>query len=323
MNTKSLNIILSDIEKTISADPDETVLDALLRSNVVIPYSCTKGTCLTCKLVAVSGEVSAESQKGLKETQKAQGVFLACQHKPTSEMVCKLPASSKAIEAKVTQHRKLNDSIVLVKLKPSETIELRPGQYINVQINVGSGHIVSRCYSIASMPGEDIELHVRKKSHGLVSKYIYDELSEGMSISISGPEGDSFYLEGPQTLLLAGTGTGFSPVLGIAKHAAELNHQARIILMEGASKDRPGYGQLLYNELPTNIAEKIEYYEVHEDLTTELVGWVKKLSGNELKVHLAGNPNFVQQAKKKLFLAGLSLTSILTDPFVEAGHSNS
>ena len=48
-------------------DPDETVLDTLLRHGVPVANSCRKGACCACLMRAMSGSIPAEAQSGLKD----------------------------------------------------------------------------------------------------------------------------------------------------------------------------------------------------------------------------------------------------------------
>ena len=53
----------------------ETVLQALLRNGVPVPYSCRNGVCLTCMLRAVRGHVPAAAQNGFKKTLCVGGLW--------------------------------------------------------------------------------------------------------------------------------------------------------------------------------------------------------------------------------------------------------
>jgi ferredoxin len=57
----------------------ETVLDTLFRHKADIPYSCRKGTCLTCLVKARDGDVPEQAQKNIRPALAGQGYFLACQ----------------------------------------------------------------------------------------------------------------------------------------------------------------------------------------------------------------------------------------------------
>jgi ferredoxin len=65
-------------DNTYSCQPDETVLDALLRENVAISYACKKGTCHSCMLRSPDILPPEAAQAGLKNTLKKRNHFLAC-----------------------------------------------------------------------------------------------------------------------------------------------------------------------------------------------------------------------------------------------------
>ncbi|MFC1750097.1 2Fe-2S iron-sulfur cluster-binding protein [Pseudomonadota bacterium] len=56
-------------DQSYDCNADETVLECLLRHNVVVPSSCQAGACQTCMMRVITGSVPAESQAGLKPTQ--------------------------------------------------------------------------------------------------------------------------------------------------------------------------------------------------------------------------------------------------------------
>lgn len=65
---------------------NETVLEAMLRQGVKIPFSCRKGSCHACIHIADEGLLPPESQNGLNEWQKQEGCFLPCQCKPVDNL---------------------------------------------------------------------------------------------------------------------------------------------------------------------------------------------------------------------------------------------
>jgi ferredoxin len=61
--------------------PNESVLDLLLRHAKQINYSCKNGHCQSCILQVIEGNVESAALKDLKDTATKQGHFLACQQK--------------------------------------------------------------------------------------------------------------------------------------------------------------------------------------------------------------------------------------------------
>ncbi|MGE0525784.1 MAG: flavin reductase family protein [Bdellovibrionales bacterium] len=77
--------------KTVSIQPNETVLELAESSGVDIPYSCRVGTCGACKVKLSSGQVAMEVQDSLTEEDKRSGLILACQAKAQSDLEIEEP----------------------------------------------------------------------------------------------------------------------------------------------------------------------------------------------------------------------------------------
>lgn len=77
--------------KTVSIQPNETVLELAESSGVDIPYSCRVGTCGACKVKLSSGQVTMEVQDSLTEDDKRTGLILACQAKAQSDLEIEEP----------------------------------------------------------------------------------------------------------------------------------------------------------------------------------------------------------------------------------------
>ncbi|TQV70931.1 2Fe-2S iron-sulfur cluster binding domain-containing protein [Aliikangiella marina] len=70
---------------------NQTVLGVALQSGVAIPHACAQGTCGVCKLKLESGSQVpiADSLPGLTQQERLAGYTLACQCKPSSDLVLK------------------------------------------------------------------------------------------------------------------------------------------------------------------------------------------------------------------------------------------
>lgn len=314
-------------KKAYQRDPEESVLDCLLRHGVAVPHSCRSGVCQTCLMRAVTGSPPAASQNGLKESLRQQGYFLACVCRPEQDFAATLSGPELIrVPARVISVAKLSRRIAQVRLDPGAAIEYRAGQFLNLWRSDGLG----RTYSIASLPHTDdfIELHVARVDQGRMSSWIHDELQAGDDIVLSTPRGECCYQAGnpDQPLLLIGTGSGLAPLYGVLRDALYHGHRGPIWLYHG-SQDPDGL--YLGEELRTLEREHDNFHYTaclsdtspgegplgqfaHEAALTrhpELKHW---------RIYLCGNPLMVNQAKKKAFLAGAALTDIHTDPFVSA-----
>ena len=72
--------------KAGDSPPEQTVLELSEELGIGIEFSCRVGTCGLCKVKMTSGEVAMEVQDSLDDSDKADGIILACQAKPKSDI---------------------------------------------------------------------------------------------------------------------------------------------------------------------------------------------------------------------------------------------
>ncbi|MBI3506607.1 MAG: iron-sulfur cluster-binding domain-containing protein [Proteobacteria bacterium] len=72
--------------KSFVARPDETLLGAATRQNVVIPCGCASGICGTCRVKLAAGRVDMKHNGGLSADDEAAGYILACSSRPRSDV---------------------------------------------------------------------------------------------------------------------------------------------------------------------------------------------------------------------------------------------
>ena len=236
------------VTRFIACKNDETVSDAAYRQKINIPLDCRDGACGTCRGLCESGTytmpASSYIDDALTPEDAAQGYVLACQMRPTSDCVIKVPASSVACKTGVSTYpgtiasvEHLSDSTIRFAISPenAENLSFLPGQYVNVEI---PGTTLHRAYSFSSAPrASQATFVVRNVPDGRMSGFLSNEAQPGAKISFSGPYG-SFYLR-PVTrpvLFLAG-GTGIAPFLSMLDVLAETGASHDIRMVFGATND--------------------------------------------------------------------------------------
>jgi benzoate/toluate 1,2-dioxygenase reductase subunit len=214
------------VTRFISCNPNEKLADAAYRQKVNIPLDCRDGACGTCRGLCESGryDMPPESyiEDALEPQDAAAGYVLACQMRPTSDCVVRIPATSSACKTgvhsfggKIAEVTALSPSSFRfsVALDEPDALDFLPGQYVNVTV---PGTQETRSYSFSSAPGASVaSFVVRNVPGGLMSSYLANAAKVGDAISFAGPFG-SFYLRPLQRplLLLAG-GTGIAPFLSM------------------------------------------------------------------------------------------------------------
>jgi ring-1,2-phenylacetyl-CoA epoxidase subunit PaaE len=69
------------------ADPDETVLEAVLRVRNDAPFACRGGVCGTCRAKLLDGKVVMERNFALEEEEVSAGYVLTCQSHPSTPTI--------------------------------------------------------------------------------------------------------------------------------------------------------------------------------------------------------------------------------------------
>jgi CDP-4-dehydro-6-deoxyglucose reductase, E3 len=326
--------------KSFELLPDETVLEGIERQGGNLPSFCRRGVCQTCLVKATHGDVPAFAQKGLKDGLRQKALLLACVCKPVGDLTIVRHLSSERFESRVERVELLSADVLRVLLTAPAGLGYEAGQYLQIE-RPGDG--LARPYSIASLPGaEHIELHVALLPDGAMSGWLRGAV--GQHVGLRGPFGECFYLpdEPERPLCLAGTGTGLAPLLGVVRAALAAGHRAPIRLFHGSVRRT---GLYLWTELEKLLARtpqlsvvgsllegaepepdsppssrsgpassdgrcRIRLAPLEEALLGERQVWA------EHRVYLCGHHDLVRRLQKKLYLMGVPLARIHTDPFV-------
>ena len=312
-------------DHTVETEVGETVLEALERGGVAPPSSCRSGTCRSCLVRAVRGTPPAEAQQGLLEVEREQGLFLACQATASEDLDVTDPGEALAsCDAELVAKERVAPEVYRLWLRPVNDFAYRPGQFVRVG---RPGDDVRRSYSLANLPSESLlELHVRLIEGGMLSPWLCRGASLGTRLHLEGPFGTCVYdaSAADRPLVLAGTSTGLAPLLGVARDALRAGHRGGIRLYHGAAHVDGLYAGRQLRSLMDHSdmkvvrcaldgeADGVERADLRE-LVLEELG-----ERTDARVHLAGAPGLVNALKTKLFLHGIPLREIRSDPFFAA-----
>lgn len=210
--------------KSFDARLDECLLDAALRQQVVLGYSCRTGRCSSCKGLVLSGETTAvRDELGLSAGERAQGYILTCVRRASGPVNLQIDdlddvalPEAKTLPCRIHTIDKLAPDVlrVVLRLPPASPLKFLPGQYIDV---IGAAGL-RRSYSLANAPQADglLELHVREVPGGAMSRYWFHEAKCNDLLRLRGPLGTFFLRREPgKHLAFLATGTGIAPVKSI------------------------------------------------------------------------------------------------------------
>ncbi|MEY4550801.1 MAG: ferredoxin reductase [Pseudomonadota bacterium] len=329
--------------------PGETLLTGLVRQGVEIPSFCRTGICQTCLVRATSGKPSAKSQSGVSETLVQSGCFLACQCVPEGPLEVEPCHDVGSFATRVAHVEQLSSRVLRVELEAPVGFNFRAGQFVQLEREGG----VTRPYSIASLPGSPrIELHVTLFPGGAMSQWLRWAVHQ--PVTLRGPFGECFYLhdELDRPLLLAGTGSGLAPLLGVLRDARAAGHRAAIHLYHGSTSLEGQYASAELQHLvettpnlrvfasvlmpaeqkalpprtaaaspapaspaPASPAEPAARYQVRHEPLDRLI-LADPLDFFQCRVYLCGDPELVQRLRKRIYLSGAPLARIHCDPFL-------
>lgn len=93
------------------------------------------------------------------------------------------------------------------------------GQHVDVRLTAPDGYQAQRSYSIASAPGDPLELAIEELAEGEVSSYFHEVAQPGDTFEIRGPIGGHFIWRAADAgpLLLVGGGSGVAPLMAIVR----------------------------------------------------------------------------------------------------------
>jgi toluene monooxygenase electron transfer component len=125
--------------------------------------------------------------------------------------------------ANLYQINKLTDDMSEFCFKTEHRANFLPGQFALLDFPDIQG---SRGYSMSNLPNEDNQWHfiIKRMPDGKGTSFLFDTFEIGQSVEMDGPYGLAFFKsEIPRDIVLIGGGSGLSPIMSIAKAAAN-NH---------------------------------------------------------------------------------------------------
>ncbi|WP_167618999.1 dihydroorotate dehydrogenase electron transfer subunit [Maribellus sediminis] len=181
----------------------------------------------------------------------------------------------------VVENRALNATNFLIKVKaPTLLPEIKPGQFVNVEIHEAADIFLRRPFSVFEVDYEDNTLSMIVKILGKGSGKL-TEIKVGSKLSLVYPLGKSFtYPDKDDKILLVGGGSGVAPMLFLAKESGLPISQVDLILGARTSQDHVNveeyakYASLHYASEDGSLGEK-GFVTQHSVFTTNLKNYTK------------------------------------------------
>lgn len=256
----SYTVTIEPTGEQIEVEEGQTILQAALRQGVWLPFACGHGTCATCKVQVLEGEVEigAASPFALMDIEREEGKVLACCATVQSDVTIEadidvdpdfLGHPVADFRATVTAIVELSPTIKGLHLRLDRPMAFQSGQYVNLDLPGIDG---SRAFSLANPSGQasEVELHVRLVEGGAATGYIHQQLKVGDQLHLSGPYGQ-FFVRGsqPGDLIFMAGGSGLSSPQSMILDLLEQGDSRQITLFQGARNVAELYNRELFEGL--------------------------------------------------------------------------
>jgi benzoate/toluate 1,2-dioxygenase reductase subunit len=321
------------VTRFIECRPDETIADASYRVGINIPLDCRDGVCGTCKCRVEAGEYDRGSylEDALTEEEAAEGLALACQTRPRTDLVVAIAASSAACKtggqtycARLHSVDRLSGTTIAFSLDRTDQFTFLPGQYVNVLV---PGTDQRRSYSFSSPPGaEALCFLVRNISPGVMSTYLREKAVPGTPVEFIGPAGSFYLREIKRPLLLLAGGTGLAPFLSMLGKIAETGSAYPIHLVYGVTNDVDLVGVERLEEFATRIPGfTFSTCVAARDSAHPRKGYVmahvesSHLNGGDVDIYLCGPPPMVDAVRVWLGEQSMTPANFYYEKFSPSG----
>lgn len=313
------NIEILPSQNSFECEPDETVLSAALRSNVILPYGCKNGACGSCKADLIEGEVDygVYQSRAMTDEERVRGKLLTCCAKPLGPLkiqaralsglgdipVRKMPCRLISIEFAAS-----DVAILKLQLPANEVLQFSAGQYLEFLLRDGS----RRSYSMANPPYQEgpVELHIRHLPGGLFTDHVFGGMKVREILRMEAPLGTFFLREdSTKPVIMLASGTGFAPIKSILEQAFFKNTEREFVLYWGARTRE----DLYMLKLPETWADEHSNFK-----------FVPVLSEPSDKCKWQGRTGFVHQAVMQDFpdLSAYQVYACGAPVMVEAARSD-
>jgi len=318
----SFEVLIEPSQLKFTAEEGQTILDAAMAADILLPYSCRAGSCSTCKGKVLSGQIdeTVNVRHVLMQDDIAEGYTLFCQARPQSDLVIEshqvrlaTDLQIRKLPVRVMNLETLADDVmrVTLQLPAADPLRFYPGQYLDILLKDGS----RRSYSMANAPADDnrVELHVRHMPGGVFTDVVFGVHDKPLKVRdilrVEAPLGSFFLREdSDKPIVFLASGTGFAPIRAILQHMAATNNPRPAVLYWGGRRPADLYldaqAQAFAQSLPDFRYVPVVSDALPEDDWQGRTGFVHHtvmqdlpdLSGHQ--VYACGAPIMVESARR-------------------------
>ena len=165
-----------------------------------------------------------------------------------------------SIKGRLIYKKSLTDDLAIFRFEHADNSNIenfKPGQFVNLGLEIDEEKITHRPYSISSPPSEKnyYEFYIKHKEHPTLGKFTTAlfKMDVGETVFLQSPHGgftiESMKPKGVQEtrhMILVCSGTGLAPFMSYIRHLKDVNSRKKITLVHGVSFSQElGYRKIL------------------------------------------------------------------------------
>lgn len=271
-STYEVRLAGSDVRFAVRAG--ERILGAGRRAGVWLPFECGWGSCGTCKVTLVGGEVALlyPEAPAVHPRDEQRRRTLTCQATAQSDLTLKVLRSGPVEErptadytAELDSSKPLGPDIRRFRFRLDAASDYRPGQYAILGVTPQ----VRRCYSMAGLPGSDHVDFIAKRYPGRPGSTALFGLAVGETIAMELPYGDMWLRPGERALALTAGGTGVSAILALLRQLVRQADPRTIHVFYGANTRE----ELVCYDAIEELLQELPHSHLHGALLRPPRGW--------------------------------------------------
>jgi CDP-4-dehydro-6-deoxyglucose reductase len=306
---------------SFTALPEETLLEAALRSGININYNCSNGSCGDCKAQLLSGDIeSIPADYRFSPQEKREGYILLCSSRASSDLVIAAQEAHsprdiprQQITTKVVKVEERGKAVRLLHLRTPRTRTLRflAGQH--ARLTLADGETIDAPVASCPCNGMQLQFHFRRSDESPFIERLFTTLRSGETIELEGPFGDvTLDDDSRRPLLMVAVDEAFAPIKSLIEHAINLDIREPVRLFWLANKSS---GHYLENHCRSWYEVLDDYRFIPLDSAGDEPGpaEVKRLleairtevpNPGDFDIYVAGPPSFQQLLCKQLLASG-------------------
>ena len=338
METRKVSVRYSDgTQKTMTVQPDQSILEAAEENGVAIVNECQSGICGTCVAACTVGDYEMGRTEGLSDVERESRKILTCQTFPTSDCRIELqyPADDNAAllvtgQGVVTGVARVSDTTAILTVSAPEmpALTYKAGQFATVQVP-GTDSWRNYSYAHPADGRNELEFIVRLLADGEMSDYLRDRAKPGDRIGLRCSKGNFYLRPVVRPVILMAGGTGLSAILAMAESlAADTAHPVRLLYgvtavsdlckldeLEGLARRVPGL------DVQVIVARPDESWEGKVGVVTDLLD-EEMLSAGDADVYLCGPAAMVEATRTWLENNDCHRVGLYYEKFVPSGAAH-